>query len=361
MRLAAPDDVSSASESQGRHRGGRGRLAWRVLFMLFAVAVIALIFQRARELDWAAVRTALGEYGAMTIIVATIAALGAHVAAACYDLIGRRIVGHGIAAQNVLLINAVAFPFSLNLGALVGGWGFRVRLYSRFGLSLRPVLEIIALAIVTNWSGYVLIAGLLLTFWPLPLPPQWAFDPLWQRVLGIALLAAVGAYLVACVLATRHGWRLRVRGVVMHLPPLPLGLLQLALSSTNWLLMSAALYVLLPGQVPFVHVATVMLICAVAGAALHVPGSLGVLEMGVLELLPTDSEPAPTLAAVLAFRALYYILPFVLGVIAYAALEWRAHRRTRRPKRVLQAERRQSGNSQDRHRAGARSHARHGI
>lgn len=329
--------------------------------MLFAVAVVVLIFQRARELDWAAVRTALGDYGAVPIIGATVAALGGHAVAACYDLLGRRIVGHGIAAQNVLLINAVAFPFSLNLGALIGGWGFRVRLYSRFGLALRPVLEIIALAIVTNWSGYVLIAGVLLTFWPLPLPPQWAFDPIWQRALGITLLAAVGVYLVVCMLAPARDWRLRVRGVAMHLPALPLALLQLALSSTSWLLMSAALYVLLPGQVPFVHVAAVMLICAVAGAALHVPGSLGVLEMGVLELLPTDAPPAATLAAVLAFRALYYILPFVLGVIAYAALEWRAHRRVRQPKRVLQAQPPQSGNSQDRRRASARGHAGHGI
>ena len=51
------------------------------------------------------------------------------------------------------------------------------------------------------------------------------------------------------------------------------------------------------------------------------------LEVGVLALLPTDSEPAPVLAAVLAFRALYYLLPFLLAVIAYAVLEWRAHRR----------------------------------
>ncbi len=306
---------------------GRWRLAWRALFLVFAAAVVALIVQRARDIDWGAVGTAIGDYDPVTVIVATVAALAAHAAAASYDLIGKRVVGHAIATPNVLLINAVAFPFSLNLGALIGGWGFRMRLYSRFGLGLRPVLEVIALAVVTNWSGFVLVAGVLLSLWPLPLPQPWAFDPLWQRLLGVALLIVAGAYLVTCAVATRRDWRPRIRGVAMHLPAPPLAVLQLAVSSASWLLMSAALALLLPGQVPFAHVAGVILVCAVAGAALHVPGSLGVLEVGVLALLPTDSEPAPVLAAVLAFRALYYLLPFLLAVIAYAALEWRAHRR----------------------------------
>lgn len=303
---------------------------WQWLFALFAVGVLALIAVRARAVDWAQVGESLGAYGAGTVMVAALLALGAHAAAGCYDLIGRRHVGHRLPTLRVFSINAIAYAFSLNLGAMLGGWAFRVRLYLRYGLRGRAVAQIIALAIVTNWLGFVLLSGAALALWPPDLPGGLPPAPGVLRALGVLLLLAVGAYVGACVLGRRRNWSVHLRGVDLRLPTPAMAGLQLLLSTLSWLLMTAALACLLPGELPFSRVLVALFVSSIAGAAFHVPGGVGVLEAGVTEMLSDSIAETEVLAAVLTFRAVYYLLPFALACAAYAFLEIGAHRRAGR-------------------------------
>lgn len=304
----------------------RARLI-QVFFGGFALLVLALILDRARSVDWPTVGDALRAYGTTTLLITVLFALSAHAVASCYDLLGRRYVGHDLPATRVFSINAIAFAFSLNLGALVGGWAFRARLYTRFGLAGRTVLKVIAFAVLTNWSGFVLIAGLALAFWPPPLPASFQVDPAWLRAIGMLLLLLVVAYLGLCHFGSRRGAQMRVRGVVMTVPTLRMALLQLSLSSMHWLLAVAALHQLLPDDIPFARVVGVLFASSIAGAALHVPGSLGVLEGSIVQLLVDDLDVTQSLAAALTFRAAYYFLPFVIAATAYTVLEFKARRR----------------------------------
>lgn len=306
-------------------------LTWRAMLLVFFVGVATLIVSRARQVDWAQVGASLSGYSAFELIMAFGAAALGFVCTGSYDLIGRRYTGHRLPALRTFSINAVAYAFSLNLGALLGGWGFRVRLYTRFGLPVWVVLRIIMLAVVTNWSGFVLLSGLMLLLWPPVLPVEWSVPVAALRGAGVLLLGVVAAYLSACAIGHRRGWAMQVRGERMRLPSLSMGLVQLLLSAASWLLMATALALLLPADLPFKRVVESLFVSSIAGAALHVPGNVGVLEGSFAALMASDLNEVDALAGILAFRAVYFLAPFVLAGIGYAVLETHA-RRLRRKK-----------------------------
>ncbi len=301
-------------------------IALRALLLLFLAGVAVLIISRAREVNWSAVGVALRGYSAAELGLAFLAAALAHVCSCSFDLIGRRYTGHFMPRGRVMAINAIAYAFSLNLGALVGGWALRLRLYTRFGLPVSVALRVIVLAIATNWGGFVLVSGVLLAAWPPEMPEDWSVPVLAIRAIGVLMLGAVTAYLAACLIGRRRGWTLRVRGQSMRLPTLPMACAQLSLSSASWMLMGTSLWMLLPSHLPFAHVFESLLASAIVGAALHVPGNVGVLEGSFTALMSGELDEVQALAGVLAFRAVYYLVPFAVAAVGYGVMEGIARR-----------------------------------
>jgi uncharacterized membrane protein YbhN (UPF0104 family) len=65
------------------------------------------------------------------------------------------------------------------------------------------------MSVLTNWIGYLLLAGVLFALHPLELPPQWRIGTAGLRVLGIVLCLLVAGYLGLCFIAKRRTWNLR--------------------------------------------------------------------------------------------------------------------------------------------------------
>ncbi|HEY1075278.1 MAG TPA: lysylphosphatidylglycerol synthase domain-containing protein [Fontimonas sp.] len=315
-------------------RSGRQRL-WQIVTLIFVVLIVGLLADKARDMDWQAVGAALRAYEMNTLLVAAGLALAAHVAAASYDIVAKHYVGHRLPAPRVFAINFIAYAFSINFGGLVGGWGMRMRLYHRFGLAGRQIAQIIGLAFLTNWSGYVLLAALVLCM-PLTLPVELPLEqPVWRLSAAMLLFAVLASYLALCAIGHARGWRLRIRQFSLRLPRLRIALLQIALSSASWLLMAATLDRLLPAQVPFEQVVLVLLLGSIVGAISHVPGSVGVLEASVIWLFAGQAEQLNVLAALLAYRALFYLLPLLLAALGFAGMEWLARRHRARGLHLL--------------------------
>ena len=135
------------------------------------------------------------------------------------------------------------------------------------------------------------------------------------------LLLAV-AYLVLCAVAGDHVWTLR--GHELETPSLRMALLQLLLSAINWSLIGGVIWCLLEQQLPYHQVLSVLLVAAVAGVITHVPAGLGVLEAVFVALLSHQLSEGWLLGALLAYRAIYYLLPLAIAVCAYLATEARA-------------------------------------
>jgi phosphatidylglycerol lysyltransferase len=132
-------------------------------------------------------------------------------------------------------------------------------------------------------------------------------------------MAAVAAYLAATAMRCQPV-RIGALAVPLPLPRVAVG--QFVLSITDWLLAAAVLYVLLPaGHPPFLTFLGSFLVAILVGMVSHVPGGLGVFE-GLMVLLMGPWLPAAALLpAFVVYRAVYYLLPFLVALTALAADE----------------------------------------
>ena len=325
--------TTDATQAPGRSRRKSWRdwpqRAWwpwvtRGLATAFFVVVASLIFQQARTVDWPAVLQALHDLPTTALVMAGGLALLSHFTYGTFDWVGRHCSGHQLTRPATLGIALTSYPFTLNLGSLIGGVGVRYRLYARRGVDPGTIGQVVGTSIVTNWVGYLLLAGVLAWLWQPPMVAGWSVE-VWQWRLGGTVLGCLPlAYVTLCAL--RSGRALTLRGHAFPLPAWPVALWQVGVSAANWMLMGTALWTVLQGQVNYPAALGTVLLGAVAGLVLRVPAGLGVLEAVGVALLATEAlGQEEVLAALLAYRALYYFGPLVLAAVAFgvAELRWR--------------------------------------
>ncbi|MES3001729.1 MAG: lysylphosphatidylglycerol synthase domain-containing protein [Pseudomonadota bacterium] len=315
-RRAAPQSGDS-----GKARSAHPWWPWvkRFLSLAFFVAVTVLIVHYARNIDWDDVLDSVRNTPMPALLAAAGLAIASHLLYSCFDLIGKRYTGHDLPTLTVMGVNFVSYAFNLCIGSLVGGVGFRYRLYSRLGLAKGVITRIVSMSMLTNWLGYKLLAGLLFLIHPIALPPAWHMGNHGLQWAGAGLVAISIAYIIACVRLGDHTWT--VRGHELYLPPWRMALLQMLVSCINWSLMAAIIYVLLQQSVPYTDVLTVLLVGAIAGVIAHVPAGLGVFEFVFLALLSHRVSEGHLIAALLGYRAIYYIVPLVIAAVLYLAME----------------------------------------
>lgn len=311
---------AAAKSSPGRRRWA---LARRVLGVVFVALVVVLVIRKLSEVDWPQVWVTLREYEFRTLAPAAALIALSYFWHSAFDLLGRWYARHRLPPLRVLAIAFVSYAFNLNLGALVGGLGIRARLYSNAGLAPGQIAAVYTIGVVSNWIGYLFLLGAVLAARTVVLPEDWGLDPGLLQVAGFLMMAVVLAYLAACAKARRRHWV--VKGHRFDLPSLRFALLQCALSITNWITISAIIQTLLPNSVPLLVVLGVVLVASVAGAVTHIPAGLGVLETVFVVLLGHRVSQHELLAALIAYRAMYYLMPMLPALVGYFWMEarWR--------------------------------------
>ncbi len=161
--------------------------AWslRTLTGAFFLVLVWFAVRYARTVAWRDVGHALSATPTGTLLAAGMLAAASYATYSAFDLAGRAYTGHRLRAAQVIRITFISYAFNLNLGSLVGGVALRMRLYARRGLSAATISRVVALSIVTNWLGYLVVAGLVFTFEPPQPPPDWPLSDvglhLWGR------------------------------------------------------------------------------------------------------------------------------------------------------------------------------------
>ena len=322
MRTAESISASNGRLASLRHRS---RIWWphakRGLTFAFFGLIAWLLIDHAREIEWTEVGAALGRLPRENLLIAAALAGLSFASYTTFDLIGRHFTRHKLPARRVMMVAFISYAFNLNLGSLVGGVAFRYRLYAKFGLDNNVITRVLATSMMTNWLGYFALAGVVLCFLTPKLPRQWGIDMAMLPWLGGGLLALVAAYLLACRFAKRRHWQFRTQTVT--LPTARMALLQLMLATMNWMIIASILYAIFQARIDYPTVLAVLLAAAVAGVITHVPAGLGVLEAVFVAMLSSRLPVTELLAGLLAYRALYYLLPLTVAALLYSYIEWR--------------------------------------
>ena len=319
--------ATQADAHRPSHR--RHRPLWKWLGRAFITVIVALaawlLLRLLRDVDWNEVLATLAAYPMITLVGAVVLVACSYLLYGAYDLLGRHYTHHTLSRRTTASIAFVAYACNLNLGPIVGAVGLRLRLYTRYGLRAAQVARIVGLSFVTNWSGYLLLGGAVLALRQVELPPSMSIGTGALQVLGVLMMALPVAYVVACARSKRREWH--VRGHHFRLPAAGTAALQVACACTNWAVIAGVIWALLPAQVPYGTVLATFLSASVVALAAHIPGGLGVLEGVFLYALGDRVAPHTLLAALLAFRAMYYLLPLAVAGATFFVLEARARRR----------------------------------
>lgn len=294
----------------------------RMLTLFFLLLIPTLLYLLAKNLDWNEVREAIAGYNAQTLLIGILVVLCSYMTFSLYDLLGRYYTRHKLPASQVIPVAMVCYAFNLNFTTWIGGVALRYRLYTRLGLGASTVTRIISLGLITNWIGYMALAGVIFSMRLIQLPENWSLGLTGLQLVGFFLLSVVAAYIALCAFSTQRVWVWRDHCIT--LPSFRLAVSQLCMGATNWALMASLIYLLLPDNAFYPTILGVLLISAVAGTITHIPAGLGVLEAVFLALLQHQFSQGSLVAALLGYRALYFLMPLLIACIAYLVLEQRA-------------------------------------
>jgi len=336
MALNDPNGASGGSETP---HSSVARLAeaiqtHRVLLrrvgVVASVAIIGVsvfIFGRTLvKIDFAQFESAFRATGADQISMAFGLACVSYLALTGYDALALRHLGARVPYPLTALASFTSYAISFTLGfPLVTGGAVRFWLYGPAGLSAGRIASLTVVAGITFWlgMGLVLASGFLFAAGSIAEINQ--FPVALNRAIGAALIALLLAYLAWVTRLRAKG-----RGVLLHfrLPGPMLTLGQTALGVIDVCAAAGALYVLLPSGhgVAYLPFAALYSFAAMLGIASHSPGGLGVFEATMLK--GVGGSPDKLLAALLLFRVIYYLVPFLLALALLGANEavrrWRS-------------------------------------
>ncbi|GAB7527890.1 lysylphosphatidylglycerol synthase domain-containing protein [Pseudomonas sp. 3A(2025)] len=312
--------MSQASAAQDSKPASPGWVWAKRLFKLFFfIAVPVLLFMLVKNIDWQEVKKALQSYKASTLAMAGLVAAASYLTYCGFDILARFYTRHKLSVAQIIPVTFVCYAFNLNLSSWVGGIALRYRLYSRLGLDVPTITRILSLSLITNWLGYMLLAGFVFASGFVKLPAQWSIGSTTLQMIGAGLLLMCAAYLAACQFSTRRSWT--IRGQELVLPSLGQALMQASLGALNWSLMALVIFTLLPENAFYPTVLGVLLISSIAGVITHIPAGLGVLETVFITLMAHQFSKGTLLAALIGYRAIYFLLPLMLAVLVYLVLE----------------------------------------
>ena len=276
------------------------RIGWNRVGIALSVTIIIVAALRATPVH--------------SVLLAGLLVAGAYFTLTFYDLFALRTIGKNHVPYRIAaLAGFTSYSVGHNVGVTVlTGGAVRYRIYSAWGLTVIDVAKICFVAGLTFWLGNATVLGLGIAIAPTAASAIDQLPPLLNRVVAIAVLAMLAAY-IAWVwqkprVVGRDDWE-------VTLPGGPLTLVQIGIGIADLGCCALAMYVLLPDEphIAFATVAVIFVTATLLGFASAAPGGLGVFDATMfVALWQLDREAL--LAGLLLFRVLYYIVPFAIAL-----------------------------------------------
>jgi uncharacterized membrane protein YbhN (UPF0104 family) len=299
--------------------------------ILLSLAVIALagygLHHALRHVRPSEVYDALRDLSMHKIALSLLFCGGSFLAIGSQEYFALKTAGHPLPFLKAVFGGFLAQSIGHQTGFSVAvGGGLRYRFYSAFGVNWRQVAKTqasfsgtLALALCFQLCAAMLLHPALFDH-AIELPPALI------RGIGVAL----GLFACAVLALTARKKPVMLFGESWGVPPTGFVLAQVICSVLDLACLAASAWVLLPEALgaDYPTVLGIAVASLLLGILSSVPGGLGIFESSVLTLLaPHNGLIAATFGALLAFRAIYYLLPLLLGLVALGGLElWRRAR-----------------------------------
>jgi uncharacterized membrane protein YbhN (UPF0104 family) len=314
--------------------GSGARLRGLGIVVSIAIAAIAIyaLTHALKKVDFGEVLAVVHRTDSGLIALALALVAISYGSLTLYDLAALRTIGRSEVPYRIAaLASFTSYPIAHSIGAVaLVSPVIRYRVYQGSGLGAVDVANICFLTGLTFWLGNLTSLGLSLLIDPGAIS---LFDYLPQtlnRLVATVLLLGIAAFVVWSWLSPRS---IGTRRWPVRLPSGPMVLLQIMIGIIDLGAAALAMYVLIPSamNIDIFRLTAVFIAATLLGFASHTPAGLGVFDAAILLGLGGDDKE-PLIAALLMFRFLYHLLPFVIALALFGGVEgWRSLRRKREP------------------------------
>jgi uncharacterized membrane protein YbhN (UPF0104 family) len=314
----------------------RNRVALRRLGLAASLVIVSIsllfFFRIVLTIDPHQLEGAFAATGLDQIALAFALSALSYLALTGYDALALRHLRVKAPYKLTALASFTSYAISFTLGfPLITGGAVRYWIYGPAGLSAGKVASLTAIAGVTFWLGMGLIVGVGFLFEARAVGEINHFHTLANQLIGLGIIGALIAYFIW---AGVRRWRARPVIFNLALPGPVLTLGQMILGVVDVCSAAGALYALLPHSgLAFLTFCALYSFACMLGIASNAPGGLGVFEATMLKGVGGPSESV--LASLLLFRAIYYLIPFILAMALLGAHE--AARRWRSLREAMEA------------------------
>lgn len=317
------------------------------------VAAVWVLQHVLRDLEWDDLGRQLSSIPVSHIGLALVFTALAYLILTVYDTTAFAYIGRHVSYARVAFVSFLSYAFSHNLGfGGVTGGAVRYRFYSEWGVPPLDIAKVVLFGGAAYFLGAFAVAGGLIIVNERTLAEVTDLPPWALTVVGAVSLVGGCLYVLWSAVGRPP---IRLKATVFPPPALWIALAQLTVACVEWAFASAALYWLLPSHVgiDYWHFVGIYIIAYIAGMISHVPGGLGILETVILLLLPDGVPQGAVVAAMISYRAVYFVLPLLIAAAMFLVFEIRVgHLHIDNIRRLLhpirtRRERRKSGRPPD--------------
>ncbi len=231
-----------------------------------------------------------------------------------YEILGLMMIDAKLRYRTAALASFVSYAFSNNVGlTLITGGSIRYRIYVSKGLSAVDIAYITTFCTFSFGLGAIVIMAVAGLTAPDLVALAVHLSAWWVQAIAFAALAGLVLWIAAGTFCTNN---FRIGNWQMRLPKVHFTIAQIILAICDLTLAAGVLYAMIPAEVrpEFDLYLAVYVIALVVGALSHVPGGVGVFESLMVLMLPAIPK-APLISSILAYRAIYFILPLLLAAL----------------------------------------------
>ncbi|WP_133260475.1 YbhN family protein [Rhodovulum sp. BSW8] len=301
-----------------------GRLLLTAAFIGIAVW---LLREATRQIEFSEITDGLQAVTRPQIALAVLGTLVSFVFIGALDLLCLKEIAPGRVPGRVSVATGAAATAVSNLlgAAYVTGVGVRYRVYSVFGLGASQVAVLFAHNSLAYSLGALVLYGAVLAVHPASIEGVLPLSPLLQTVIGLSLLALTA--LIWGAIRLRAGRPVRVFGRRIPMPGFGTAVALTGAVVFDLVASGLVLHVLYPPDlsIGFLEFLAVFGIAISLGILSHSPGGLGVFEATILTATGAHGR-ADALAALILYRAVYTLLPFLAALVAAGVFELRTNR-----------------------------------
>lgn len=292
-----------------------------VLVACIFAGAVWLLYNQLRKYSFTDIRMSLEQISHWHILASVVLMIINYAILVGYDWLALKGIHKTLPLPRVTLVSFVGQAVSYNFGALLGGTTVRYRFYSAWGFTPMDIVRLVLMLAVTFWVGALGLVGAIFIIAPPDIPQELGIHlALGVRPLGFILFGIAMSYLVVCYFVHKP---VHIFGKEFSFPPFRIAVAQALVAGADLVVAGACLYVLLPpdADVSFIQFLPSYLMGMVMVVLSHVPGGVGVLEVVILHL--TTADPQGVFAALILFRAIYYLVPLIAAAAIFAVYEIR--------------------------------------